>query len=97
MRRPTTRDPVKAIKRMWGLSTSASPTTDPDPVRKLTTPAGNPTSSRIRTNCAAIAGDVLAGLRITVLPATKAALVIPAMIAHGKFQGGITAPTPSGI
>ena len=45
-------------------------------------------------NCAAMAGEVLAGLRITALPVTKAALVIPTIIAQGKFQGGMTAPTP---
>ena len=70
---------------------------DPDPGRKLTTPAGRPTSSRIRMNCAAMAGEVLAGLRMTALPVTKAALVIPTIIAQGKFQGGMTAPTPRGI
>ena len=42
-------------------------------------------------------GASLDGLRTTVLPATSAAVVIPAMIAKGKFHGGITAPTPSGM
>ena len=36
------------------------------------------------------------GLRTTVLPVTIAAQVMPAMMARGKFQGGMTAPTPSG-
>jgi hypothetical protein len=70
---------------------------DPDPVRKLTTPAGKPMSSSIRINWKAIAGEVLAGLSTTVLPVTKEALVIPVMMAAGKFHGGMTAPTPSGM
>ena len=37
------------------------------------------------------------GFRITVLPVTIAAEVIPAMIASGKFHGGITAPAPRGM
>jgi hypothetical protein len=42
-------------------------------------------------------GESLEGFRITVLPQTIAADVMPAMMANGKFQGGITAPTPSGM
>ena len=49
------------------------------------------------TNETAIVGESLDGLRMTVLPVTMDAAVMPAMIAKGKFQGGITAPTPSGI
>ena len=37
------------------------------------------------------------GFSTTVLPVTIAAAVMPAMIASGKFHGGITAPTPSGM
>ena len=42
-------------------------------------------------------GASLEGFRITVLPVTMEAAVMPAMMAKGKFQGGITAPTPSGM
>ena len=42
-------------------------------------------------------GVMLAGFSTTQFPATTAALVMPAIIAFGKFQAGITAPTPSGI
>ena len=41
-------------------------------------------------------GDCSAGLRITVLPATSAATVMPVGIASGKFQGGMTTATPRG-
>ena len=37
------------------------------------------------------------GLRMTVLPVTMAAAVMPAMMARGKFQGGMTAQTPRGM
>src|SRR5207244_12250657 len=42
-------------------------------------------------------GESLDGFKITVLPETIEASVMPAIIAHGKFHGGITAPTPSGM
>ena len=41
-------------------------------------------------------GVALAGLSSTVLPVTIAAAVMPTVIASGKFQGGMTTPTPSG-
>ena len=41
-------------------------------------------------------GVSLDGLITTVLPVTSAATVMPAMIASGKFHGGIITPTPSG-
>jgi len=36
------------------------------------------------------------GFKTVVLPVTTALIVIPAIIANGKFHGGIIAPTPSG-
>jgi len=42
-------------------------------------------------------GESLEGFSTTVFPQTMAAEVIPAMIAKGKFHGGITAPTPRGM
>src|SRR5205085_3776354 len=97
MSRPTSFDPVKAIKRVLGCSTTALPKVPPEPGQKFTTPSGIPASWRTSTNLAAIVGDSLEGFRITVLPQTIAAEVIPAIMAQGKFHGGITAPTPSGI
>ena len=37
-----------------------------------------------------------ADLKITVLPAAKAAQIPPVGIAYGKFQGGTTTTTPTG-
>ena len=42
-------------------------------------------------------GESDEGFNTTVLPVTTAAIVMPAMIASGKFQGGMIAPTPSGM
>ena len=42
-------------------------------------------------------GESLEGFRMTVLPVTMDASVMPPMMAPGKFHGGITAPTPSGM
>src|SRR5579859_6825275 len=96
MSSPTAFEPVNAINRVFGCSTIALPNVAPDPGQKFTTPAGNPASSSTSINCAAIVGESLDGFRITVLPVTIAATVMPAIIANGKFHGGITAPTPSG-
>ena len=48
-------------------------------------------------NFAAMVGESAAGLSTTVLPVTSEATTRPAMMAHGKFQGGMMAPTPRGM
>ncbi len=79
------------------------PTSAPGPVRKFSTPSGRPLpsgkvlSQKSSASFQAISMLCSAGLRTTVFPATMLALVMPQVIAFGKFQGGITAPTPSGI
>ena len=97
MRSPTSFDPVKATKRVPGCATSALPTLLPLPATKFTTPSGIPHSSSVWKNWAATVRASLLGLSTTVLPVTMAAMVMPAMIARGKFHGGMTAPTPSGM
>ena len=52
---------------------------------------------QLRRTAQAIAGESLEGFSTTVLPVTIAAVVMPTQIASGKFQGGMTAPTPSGM
>src|SRR6266568_547666 len=94
---PADFEPVKARNRVFGCSTIALPKLAPEPGQKFTTPPGSPASSRTSTNLAAIVGESLEGFRMTVFPVTMAAAVIPAIIAKGKFHGGITAPTPRGI
>src|SRR5919204_6344602 len=93
---PTSREPVKETKRIWGCATRYSPTSPPGPGTKLTTPGGRPASCSAWTKSAPITGVRLDGLSRTVLPATIAAAVMPARMASGKFQGGTIRPTPSG-
>ncbi len=97
MRRPTSREPVKEMKRVLGCSTSTSPTAAPLPVSSVKARSGKPASSSTSANLAAMVGVSLEGLITTVLPVTSAATVMPARIASGKFHGGITTPTPSGM
>ena len=61
------------------------------------TPSGTPASRASATRRAAITGVSEEGFSSTALPLTTAAMVMPARIASGKFQGAITAPTPSGM
>src|SRR6185312_7800456 len=97
MSNPTSFEPVKAMNRVLGCSTRALPKVLPDPGQKFTTPSGIPASWSTSKNLAAMVGESLEGFRMTVLPQTIAAEVMPAMMAQGKFQGGITAPTPRGM
>jgi hypothetical protein len=73
-----------------------SPTVGPSAGRKLMTPGGKPISSITSTNLAAMIGVSSEGFSTTVLPATMAEHDMPAIIANGKFQGGMMMPTPSG-
>ena len=96
IRKPTSRDPVKAMKRVFGCWTSRSPIAEPLPGKKQNERSGKPASSRSSANLAATVGVSLDGLMTTVLPVTKEAMVMPTRMASGKFHGGITTPTPSG-
>ena len=97
MSKPTSFEPVKAIMRVWGCSTMALPAVAPPPGTKLKTPSGKPASIMISAIWAPMPGVSLEGLSTTVLPVTSAAKVMPARMAAGKFQGGITTTTPSGM
>ena len=96
MRRPTSRDPVKETKRVFGCSTRRSPTLAPLPVHSAKDRGGNPASCRTSANFAAMVGVSLDGLITIVLPVTSAATLMPVMIASGKFHGGMITPAPSG-
>ena len=94
---PTGFEPVKAMARVRGCDTSALPMVPPEPGRKFTTPGGMPASSSRSMKRRATKGESLEGFSTTVLPATTAAVVMPAMMASGKFHGGITTTTPMGM
>ena len=85
------------MRRVFGLSTRALPTVEPPPGTKFRTPSGSPASSQACTNISAMPTASEEGFKTTVFPVTSAAVVIPVRIASGKFQGGITAQTPSGM
>ena len=89
-------DPVKTMRSTPGWRTRKSPTSAPGLGRKLTVPGGAPASVRMRVIWAAMTGVGPAGLTMTGLPATSAALVMPVRIARGKFQGATTRATPRG-
>ena len=94
MARPTALDPVKAMSATSGCSTSQAPITSPRPGRNPSTPGGSPPAVSASTRRAATAGVCSAGLSRTGLPVTRAAQVMPAGIASGKFQGAMTAAIP---
>ncbi len=62
----------------------------------LSTPAGSPASTKHCTTSPALSGVIVAGLKTTVFPATSAGAIFHAGMATGKFQGVISAATPSG-
>src|SRR6476659_7426178 len=74
----------------------SSPASEPDPRTRLRTPAGMPAASNISVMRTAVAGVIDAGLKTTVLPATKAGATFQIGIATGKFHGVTQATTPSG-
>jgi hypothetical protein len=82
---PTSLEPVKAMKRVFGWSHQYLAGEAPGPLRKLQTPFGNPASCRIRNIGQAMAGESLAGLSTMALRPPMAALLIPTVIASGKF------------
>ncbi len=94
---PTSFDPVNVMNRVFGFLTSASPTISPAPVTKFRAPFGIPASYKISTIFDATIVASSDGLSTTVFPVTKAATAMPVAMAAGKFQGGIAAPTPSGM
>ncbi len=96
MSRPTSFEPVKAIRATCGSRTNAAPTTLPRPGRNCSASAGTPACQRVSHIARAMPGVWVEGLTIAVLPATSAAAVMPVQMARGKFQGLITAATPRG-
>src|ERR1039457_6326414 len=72
------------------------PTSLPNPLTTLTTPAGIPPSVSACTKLNVDSGVSCAGLITAVLPATSAGESFQEGIAMGKFHGVIMAQPPSG-
>ena len=94
---PISQDPVNEMALSGLASTSASPSSPPDPATKLTTPFGSPASCSASTMRQALSGAAEAGLSTTVLPQISAGASFQAGIALGKFQGVIRPTTPIGL
>ncbi len=94
---PVSVDPVNEMSGTCGCSTMASPTSEPVPITRLTTPGGNPASSSTSINRMPIRGVKLAGLNTAVFPAMRAGIIFQEGIASGKFQGVMMPQTPIGL
>src|SRR5450755_3407313 len=86
---PIWQEPVKEIALSGLASTSACPSSPPEPVTKFTTPLGTPASCNASIIRHALRGAADAGLITTVFPAISAGASFQAGIAEGKFQGVI--------
>src|ERR1051325_9487793 len=93
---PTWLDPVNDTALTAGWLMISSPASEPEPKTKFNTPGGMPASANNSTIRVAVAGVMVAGLKTTVLPATKAGAIFQTGIATGKFHGVTQATTPGG-
>src|SRR5438270_545559 len=93
---PTRPEPVKLTPRTSGAAISAGPMDCPAPISTLNAPRGNPAVAAHSARASAERADDSAGLSTTVLPNANAGAAFHSGIATGKFQGVISATTPSG-
>jgi hypothetical protein len=93
---PARVDPVNAITRINGSSTTAAPMSAP-PGSIWNTPSGTPASSKIRANTTppqtAVRGS---GFRTTALPSARAGATDRMDRMIGALNGEITPTTPTG-
>ena len=79
-----------------GWLVSALPQGSPNPLSRLTTPGGKPTSSSTRANSSRGAGAISEALMTTALPAARAGPTLVAVRNNSAFHGTIAATTPIG-
>ena len=89
-------EPVNEILSTRGWATSAAPASDPSPVTRFTTPAGNPASSTSSISLSVVSEVCSAGLITTVQPAAMAGASFATAIVSGTFHGTISPATPTG-
>src|SRR5262249_61717649 len=95
---PVADSPVKAMAFTSGWRTSASPAEPgPKPCTRLNTPGGTPTSCMTSASSAALEGVSSEGFATTVLPQASAGATFQVSSRNGRFQGAITATTPTGL
>ncbi len=80
---PARVEPVNDIMSTPSWPARASPTTGPNPVTRLNTPAGRPTSSKMSASTNAFRGATSLGLRTTVQPAANAGATLAAIWCSG--------------
>ena len=85
IRCPTAVEPVKETMSTSGEVVSTEAGSGPWELIRLTTPGGNPTSSRTRARSTTARGSWGAGFMITVLPMARAGATLPAMLVSGKL------------
>src|SRR5215468_11542434 len=95
-RAPTLDEPVKLTAATEELFSKGSPMTDPEPSKTLKTPAGRPAAAAVSAKSVPIWEAASAGFKTTVFPNARAGAAFQSGIASGKFQGVISATTPSG-
>ena len=78
-RLPARVEPVNETMSTPGWEAMASPTTGPNPVTRLNTPAGSPTCSKISASTKALSGATSLGLSTTVHPAARAGATLAAI------------------
>ena len=93
---PTCVEPVNATFDTRGCAPSAAPATSPSPVTQLITPGGTPASCASSTSRSVDKGASSDGFRTHVQPAASAGAILMAARLSGKFQGVISAQTPTG-
>ena len=92
---PAAVDPVNESASTPGCSASADPV-EASPVTTFRTPGGTPASSASSASRRAVSGASGAGLWTTAFPHASAGAIFHEAIVSGKFQGVMTAQTPSG-
>ena len=93
---PISVEPVNPTLETRGSVTSALPTLDPGPGRTDIVPSGSPASARISASRSSESGVSDAGLTTIVFPHARAGAIFHVAITSGKFQGVISAHTPTG-
>jgi hypothetical protein len=78
-RRPARVEPVNETMSTSRWPANASPTTGPNPVTRLKTPAGSPISSKISARTKALSGATSLGFNTTVQPAARAGATLAAI------------------
>jgi len=89
-------DPVKTTLSTSLCPIKCSPTSSSRVGTKCNACFGTPDFHNWFTNSQPVKTVSGAGLKITVLPETSAAIIPPAGIAYGKFHGDATTTTPLG-